>query len=57
MAKTFERVTHTHARKEYTCKNCGKTIPVGAEVEGHFGKAEDGSMHNYKLCAACKKEK
>lgn len=57
MAKTFERVTHSHARKEYTCKNCGKPIPAGAEVEGHFGKAEDGSMYNYKLCKDCAKEK
>lgn len=53
MAKDFEKVTVSHARKEYICTKCGKTIKIGEEYERHWGMREGTGMYNEKLCKKC----
>lgn len=53
MAKPFDTVSHSHAKKEYKCDKCGAKITPKELYERHWGMNEQGEMYNHKYCVKC----
>ncbi len=50
----FMNEKYVHARKEYTCLECGETIKKGERYEYVFGKW-DGYLETHRTCMTCVK--
>lgn len=53
MAKPFDTVSHSRAKKEYKCDKCGAKITPKELYERHWGMNEQGEMYNRKYCVRC----
>lgn len=48
----FQRVTWVNGRKEHTCCECGRVLPVG-QIQERAVLKFDGEFIEYRTCPAC----